>query len=485
MVSISPAAVIVLPLLLAGWWKREWALWITCVSIPFYRLWVFNLGGHWFNFPELAIILLGITQLKQWVDEGEITFPTTPPIYWLVGFLAVAALSVVYAFLVRPDVMVHPYSAQNLGNFSTTPYEFTAATIKQFAFRSFTVGSIILLVLAIDRDDIDTVARAVVYGAIATGGFGILFQISHMLNVTLWLEFVQWFGVYLPRVEFVGVNPIERMWTFAGEPGYTAHYLLVGLSIVTTIFVSETRSHIFERRTAGVLMCVLGVMLVLSTSTTGYGGALILGATLLVGAFIFPQLSTGRVGTLAGITVGSGVIAVIAIALLSGINIVQWIGLQASKLTFSAASGTIRLKHIMLSLEVASQRPLLGVGIGGQYGNSVLGTTLAETGIIGLAVFLGAFASLIRHLWIESARSYGPHGTQAVVFLVTVVTILLTTLVAKSVVALQFPWFWFTFALPTVLVWKFRQQTVSTSDADSGDQQRQKERPNRRIDRSG
>lgn len=89
----TPAFVLVLPVVLISIYRRKWAFWVVCVSTPFYGLHLIRVVGHWFNFPEVAILGLGCAQLVRWARTREFTLPATPTVYWLVGFLAVGVVS--------------------------------------------------------------------------------------------------------------------------------------------------------------------------------------------------------------------------------------------------------------------------------------------------------------------------------------------------------------------------------------------------------
>lgn len=68
-------------------------------------------------------------------------------------------------------------------------------------------------------------------------------------------------------------------------------------------------------------------------------------------------------------------------------------GTQIAKRQFKAGSGTLRLRYIRMAFDLFPQRPLFGSGVGSYYGASVLGTLLAETGLLGLAAFVLAHRS--------------------------------------------------------------------------------------------
>lgn len=330
-----------------------------------------------------------------------------------------------------------------------TEWSFSTTYLTQFVLRTFTVGAIVLCVLSLTETRIRRATRVLVYGAVFTGLFGVVLQIAQEFGYKTLPRTLVRAGFHI-QIDLLRMDPIPRMWSFPGEPGFVAHYLIFALAIVTVIFLSDAESGLFTRRTAGGLTALLAMFLLLSTGTTGYGGALILGVVLLCGSIVLPTLSRKRTGFLAiGMAVGFiGIITLASITLQA--DIVAWIVRQTEKLRFSANSGSVRIRYLKHSLTIAAQRPFLGVGVGGHYGSTLLGTLLAETGVLGLSAFLGDIGTMCYRLWRRAASS----DVLASVYLVTVLTVVPMSLLAKSITVFRFPWFWFTFALPIAYLWR-------------------------------
>lgn len=452
--DLAPSAFIILPLVMIVAWRRKWAFWLALVSIPFYGLRLFHAIGHPFTFPELAIIALGASQLLYWGRTRRITVPTTPPVFLLLGFLGVGAVSVGYAYLNPADVLVRPYGSRGAYGVMQ-PYQWTTAAITQFVLRAFSVGAIVLLVLTLGRDRIPTAVRTLVYGAVFVGVVGLIYQITLLAGWTGFASFLQWLGVERVSIDPPMTGPLPRMYSFPSEPGYVSHYILTALALVGTFWLIPEKNEIFEDQEAGILSVVLLAMLGISTGTTGYGGFLIYVAVLAVGAAILPLISLRRTVAAGGVGLIAAIAGFLIINALVPVDLVSLLAFQMTKLTFSAGSGVIRIQYIQHSFEIVAARPLLGVGVGGWYGLSLAGTLLGETGVLGFAAFLLAYCSLFWGLWRLARRPFGgPASVQATAFLVAGVAMLATTLIAKNVTALRFPWLWALTAIPISLVWR-------------------------------
>lgn len=465
--EFAPAAYVFLPIAVAAAFRKRWALCLVFAAIPLYGLRLFHAVGHPFTATEISILSLGLAQAVDWGRTRQIEIPTAPPLYLFGGFLVVGVISIVYAYLNPADVLVRPYNVLGTSDVMR-PYEWTTASITQFALRLFSLGAIALIAIAIRDEGIGSAIQAIVYGAVAVGAIGVLYQASILLGVTAIPEFLRWIGIERLRLSPSSLGPLPRMYSTVNEPGYVAHYLLTALALTATYSFSTHGNGLFSKRRAGVLSLVLLIMIGLSTGTTGYGGVGILGAVLLASALGLPSLSLRKVSVVGAAGVGVGAAGVASLSVAFGVDILSILSYQAQKLTFSAGSGAIRLRYIGQSMEILAARPLLGVGIGGWYGLSVAGTILGETGLVGFVLFVGAYLAIFYRL-LRSSRDEvpTPERVQATALLIAGVTILTTTLLAKTITALRFPWFWMLTSVPIAMYWQPRVLSWSNSASEA------------------
>ena len=464
---VTIAGFLLIPFAVVSIFRRRLALLLTLVSIPFFALDIGYFLDHFFSFPEVIIIALLLNQMLHMYHEDVVILPVNSPIYLLIAFGIVSILSV-FALLVNPlEVMTHSYNFSTLDGFRLSPIEFTRNNISQLLLRLFVVAAIIGLSVELSHYDLEKVIRLVIVISLLVGGFGVFYQITQQINATGIWALAATFGLDIMTNAggFLGTG-IPRMWTVAGEPGQTASYLLYAFSLVVTLsFLPETRvlSRTQLRLTGGALF----FLLILTTSATAYGGLLIFAALFSVSSIIFDAIPLKK--TLLGFA-GVSLLGILAAVLTGSIldpSLLALLQPLLAKLQFQAGSGTLRLQYLELALDIFSQRPVFGVGVGTYYGATLLGTLLAETGIVGFSVFVLAH---ITAYW-DCLRMRDSVNSQtfsiSVALVVSSATLLGTVMLAKSISTLLFPWFWLSLALPTALSLQKRGGKVTYSQVKS------------------
>ncbi|WP_227777717.1 O-antigen ligase family protein [Haladaptatus pallidirubidus] len=451
MPAITPLGFIFIPLLILASRQKDYSLMFFFASLPFYGLHVFRLVGHAFTFPELALMAFGVNQIQRWYRSREIKIPATIPLYALFGFWITCLLSVLYLVLNTPSITVHPYNTGSLDELVLRDLSFTLNNISQLILRTFFVWAVIVLTINIDREGINNAIKAVIFGGCVILSVGIVYQVTQFFNFYAFAQFLEWLGFRIQTRAGGFLGLIPRMWTTAGEPGFAAHYLLFALSLTAPFaVVSEQSTSIFTKFGGRVFSSIFLAGIILSTSTTGIGGLLIFFFVLGIVSLLSPSLDHERIGRLYAIGLAFGTIVVLVGALLST-GILNILFYTISKLQFNAGSGTLRMTYIQMAIEIVTKRPFLGIGVGSQYGASLLGTLTAETGLTGLLLFLSAYISSIVGC-LRIARRNRQESIIATAVVVSSATLLGTSLLAKSVTVLLFPWTWLSLALPIAVV---------------------------------
>ena len=276
MVSFAPSFVFVFPIAVLAATRREWAVRFFAVSVPFFALRPVTVFGHPFTAPEFAILSLGFANIIYWVKEGRIYIPRTWAIKGMLGFLLIGFLSIFYTYVAPNSVMVHPYNSGSLDFFVLKPLSVSRNNFTQYLLRILSLSSIFLLAVVHEAKRLKLLIRWVILGAVLTGISGIGFQLSILTGtVEEFSTVAKTIGFYGFKPTIGSFGPVPRMFSTVGEPGYTAHYLLYSLSLSLGLFLFDDRN-VFERSELKRIIMLLFVFLVLTTSTTGYGGLLIM-----------------------------------------------------------------------------------------------------------------------------------------------------------------------------------------------------------------
>lgn len=452
--GISLAVLLFLPAALIATRDQMWAFYLLVFCVPLHGLKLFSLVGHTFTPAEVIVLILGVHQLFEWVSNPTIQVGARRQFFLLIGFGIVCALSVAYAVFDPPTTQVFPYS--RVFGFIHRPlveFEFTKFLVSQLLLRIFFVGAVVTLVFNLSVRRVRLSIRWILIGAIATGLLGVLYQLSAL---TVGADAIRW--VLHHQLGFVGFHsppktsgPLPRMYSFPGEPGFTADLLLYALGLsASLLFVGD--NSVMSNHTSAITTVLLLTFLLLTTGTTGYGGLLILVVVLAVSMLAFEEFGPESLSVkTTRLLAAAGVVAAAAFVVLLP-TLAPLLERTASKLMFASGSGRIRYVHMAHSIGVFLDRPVLGAGVGSHHAPSVLFTVLAETGIVGTATLFAFVGSVFRGCVGVAHRGTNRYRDLALPLFVAGTTLFLTNLVAKAMVTFLFPWFWFSLALPIALI---------------------------------
>jgi hypothetical protein len=448
------------PIVVASVYRRSWALVCLLVSVPFTALELFYAVSHSFSFPEVALMALLVSQLLHVWREQELLVPMSPPVYLLVGFVIVCSISVMHLLVDPLDAMTHTYNTGSLDAFVLDPIGFSVTNVTQLLLRVFAIGAIVGLATVLTHYDVQRVLRVLIVCSLLIGVFGVLYQVTQKIDVNGIWELANAFGLDIQEKSGGILGFLPRMWTPIGEPGHTASYFLYLFSLTATLsFLPETR--VASRKRLRIATAALFAVLLLSTSATAYGGLLVFGAVFLAATVVSRRIATRSVVAVCGTLLLSTLLLGGVIGVVASLDVIALLEPQLAKLQFKTGSGTLRLRYIEMAFDLFPQRPLFGAGVGSYYGASLLGTLLAEIGVIGFAAFVLAHVSAYWECLRASRDRIDGQGSVAIALVVSSVVLLGSSLLAKSISTLMFPWFWLSLALPIALSLQSTGRSVS------------------------
>jgi O-antigen ligase len=392
--------------------------------------------------------------------ERELLLPASPPVYLLVGFVVVCFVSVVSLLFNPLDAMTHTYNTGPHRVFALRPIEFSITNMTQLVLRVFAIGAIVGLATVLSQYDVQRVLRLLIVCSLLVGVFGVFYQVTQTIEARGIWKLANAFGLDIQEKSGGAFGFLPRMWTPAGDPGWGASFFLYLFSLTAThSFLPETR--VASRKRLRIATAGLFAALILSTSTTAYGGLLVFGAVFLVATVVSRRIATRSVvavygALLLGVLLLGGVISMV-----TGLDVIALLEPQLAKLHFKAGSGTLRLRYIEMAFDLFPQRPLFGAGVGSYFGASLLGTLLAEIGLVGFAAFVLAHVSTYWECLRASRDRIDGQGSVAIALVVSSVVLLGSSLLAKSISTLMFPWFWLSLALPIALSLQSTGRSVS------------------------
>lgn len=441
MITFYTSALLI-PLLLAVYLiNREYLKWIIALSVPLFSLKVFEFVDHYFTLPEVLIVLLGAEFVFRWNRNGRVGEVQRRSILIASVFLVVGVASIVLLISFPANVQTHPFNSGPLDAFVTRPLYFGSNNVSQSILRFFTFSSIFLICLTYSMEDIYELVPALVGCGVVVGLIGIGYQVAVVTGRTEVIALANSIGFLSWKVLFPYFGSIPRYFSLPGEPGYTAHYFLFLIGLTLTIGVIGDGEPI-GKSIAYALTIIFATFLILTGAGTGIGGMLIL--LSVVGVYlVFIENDRDKV-------VSFLILVVLIITIFLGVFFVlsdqpvALIGYITQKILFEAGSGVLRENYLEMALGLFLVRPMTGLGFGSFYGASVLGTLLVSTGVLGILLFLLFHGSVIRALIRIRILDQGSKAdsTLAVAVAISITTLLCTMLLAKSITALLFPWYW-------------------------------------------
>lgn len=467
---ISPVGYILIPAALILFVRgRRSLMWTTLAFVPFTGLHVVDIGITTivgFQFFGVFFILRCLVD-SVWSGMRGIKVSKANGLAALFLFVCFASISM--AVFKAGTIEVQPASGGRWPKFASNivPLELSVYNFTQVLFPTFGILFFHFLVRELRSAlDLRKAANILVWGALITAGFsvvaGILFTLGQgntywgVLNLFTAGPLA---GVGGPQISSVG--EFVRTYTPAGEPGFTAMTLLLGLGLVVGSMVRRQMGSTPLIRAPRLKLSALALALFFNGSTTGYFG----GALLIAWGVVAPWYIGGRgIHSLRPLLYAAGGVAAVAVAgtmiQVSGMSFYEWVTeYHLAKVQGESGSGQIRSYVTWYSLtEVFLASPLLGVGYGSHLSLSLVTFLLANVGLVGFGVFLMFLFVVFRNATAAARKARGPLGTVAFASVLLFVPFFATLFVAKATSGMNYGATWTVIALAEAAYQVYRRQ---------------------------
>jgi hypothetical protein len=315
------------------------------------------------------------------------------PCLWLIAFLAIGSLSLVMPIYINGSLLITdpvPFAT------SETPLFLTWHNVTQVLYLIF--GGAITIAVAhfnlLDRERHET-ERVILISAIFISIWGLFQLICNLTGVPYPGFLLNNSGSGSGKGYLETMNGIGRVSSAAVEPSMFAIGLISLLPLTLPAWLG--RGSVLSVRIDRSCTVLFIVLLVLSTSSTGYVGVLILAALL------FPLLLRTRTMSLAktlkfAAVATAALIAVATIAITS-IPIVSDVVNSALFHKYSESSGLARAVTIVQAFGYFQRFPVLGIGWGSATSHDVVFKLLSNVGVLGTFTFFAAMYCVIKANW--------------------------------------------------------------------------------------
>jgi hypothetical protein len=464
---ISPIGILLIPLglvlFLAGTRPLFWA---TVIATQFYYTKVLDVGTVvsptiWFGGLLILRKLLGAG-----LSGGRVRSLALPGWRTLAMFFAAVVLSAFLPRLLASHVQVASLATTYL-DYATAPLRFRLANVTQIAFPVFMVAMMLALRSEIrDRATLQRVIRVCLVCATLVLGSGLLFQFGRKLHITPVVDGFFW--LFTGTMELHAVSQafgsFSRMFSLAGEPGYTGAYLLLPLGIAGMAAFAPVTLPAGWPRSRMRLMFVLALAGILLTGgTTGLAGMALFAASLvLFGMIGSPRAEGLQAGAIRHVAVRilavMALFTVLVVAVwpaITGRSFVRWLveqHVQKVLVETSEGSGDIRMETILTAMDIFVRFPLLGVGYGSHRTSALLPALLSNVGLLGTLPFL-AFNGILVLTCIRVFRR-AHDATDSVLaagLACALISFLGVALVSKGLVTFLFGYYWLLLAVIAAL----------------------------------
>jgi hypothetical protein len=369
------------------------------------------------------------------------------PCLWLIGFMAVAGVSLVMPAYIDGRLTI---ASPILGENTETPLYLTSHNVTQLLYLIF--GGLIAICVAhanLSDEKRHETEKIIMLSAIFISIWG-LFQFFCNVTGIPYPDFIFNNSGSASGKGFLQTldNGISRISSTAVEPSVLAQSLITLLPLTLPAWLrkgSVLSRHI--DRLASVLFLLL---LMLCTSSTAYVGVFILGALLIPLLLRIRAISKGKAILLTA-TAAMATAGLLAAAVLS-VPIVGEMVNSAILSKSSSGSGIERAMTIALAYGYFLQYPILGIGWGSATSHDLIIKLLSNVGILGTLTFLGAMFSVMRADWraLDSLRI--PSSLSRSAWFLSLGVFIVTSILIEF--PLVFGNFWLVLGMAIAIGWK-------------------------------
>lgn len=465
---MTPFGYMFIPILLfAIVMGRKWLFRLTVFSVGLFGVSVANLSVTELRPFELAGVILILAWGFGLPAKARRSGRISRPAFWLLLFLVSVVVSTAMPLVLKGGVQVVSINTAYTDYYRTQPLTFSWTNITQLMYVVFMVAFCMALSSMMRQHRyLETTVRVLAASGTVVAVSGFIFQVGILLGRVGALTFLfHAFGgpSALPyqwsHYDFSASGGVPRIYSLAGEPGYTSSFLLAVLGLHLAAFLGRPDLLGGTRRARFRGFLIVAAML-LSGSTTAYLGlAVLFGVTVIVWFSSHPE--SGRSNRRRYVKfLGVSAAAMAAIFMTWGVfgvghfDVARYIYNTHVEKLFGegGGSGPIRLEAVKYSLlHVFPKSPWLGVGWGAHRTAVLLISLLTNLGIVGTTAFFAFNWSALRALKRRVGRAADDLDALRLATLSALATLLVVMLIAKSAVAMIQGWYWVLVAMAIAL----------------------------------
>ena len=408
-------------------------------SAGFYDLKVFYIGETGLSlFTIFALISTPIILLNKFLSRSRHVQKRLNII--LLIFILYLIVSKFFPFFAGP-VMVLPYTSEYL-DLSYQPLKEGIFGIRNLFFPVlYGLTAIAISIQVKTYRQLLYCTNSFIWGVLVIGITGLLFQILTLIDYEMSINLIAFLAYgntftdeIVARIDYQSFFGLKRMYTFAGEPGFSANLFVFGLGIVLVIKnigEKHSKNFLYNSNIPSLFLFIVSIM---TLSTTGILGILI---TILIIVF---WASANKFKSLLTILFFLTLI-LLALAIFDDLRD-YFIQNHLLKLIGGAGSGAIRFINFQHSIDLFMTNPLIGIGYGGHRSTTLISSLLVNLGLIGTFIFFFMIFNIIFKNKNVILNKSLPMGLSTALLVWTILSP-----ISQTGVALLFPWLWLVIGL--------------------------------------
>jgi hypothetical protein len=414
--------------------RKDSATFALCFTACFFDLSVIFVGEVGISvFTLTALLFTGFVLTNKLFVSRSASASKSVLILFL--WLCYLFISIFFPFFVG-DVIVLPYTNDYLDLYYE-PLRASLGSIKALFYPILYGLTALSLALHVRRkDQMNGAVNGLILGGLVVGVSGLLVQIVMFFDFDGGLNLLALLtrGDLMTDEIFARVNHqsffgLKRMYSFAGEPGFTGNLLVLisCIALARSSNIDGVADRIkLQSKTIGL---AVGVLAVLTLSTAALLGVIV---TLLALAYID---SRNFLTALVSLTVAALIVAVVALSFPPVRDYL--IENHLMKIFGSSGSGGIRLLNAQLSAGLFVEHPILGLGYGSHRSTTLLLSLLVNVGLLGTLIFFWLVGTAILRGLAFRTVSGAAYGLSIGLLVWSV-----TAPISQTGVGLLFPWIW-------------------------------------------
>jgi hypothetical protein len=383
--------------------------------------------------------------------------PGNRAIYFMFFFMVSVGVSAFMPSLYEHQIIVIPEVSEigMLSEVSKNLLTPTLANLTQLLYPTyFLIFVVVVSTFLKAPQDFPIISRGWLYcgyAIIVSGVFHVL--IARFGNSSLGDSYYRTFsGHGWPGYTSLDIGVLPRMYTLAGEPGYTSVFLLLVLSNLFADRYLDGNVHFNSKKYLLPNILIFSLSIVLVGGTTGAIGIIF---ASLVTPIVSAKIQGAELLNTTKRVLSNSILYVVAASLMAGFLayfysfeiLYETFYQHLRKLIELEASGETRYYVNLHGFGVFLQAPIFGVGYGSNRSMAVSTFLLSNTGFVGTMLFIGVVFSALK-LGFVNASSLVPHSAptkyRAIYsgYLSSLITVFALMLFAKSESSLLFLYFW-------------------------------------------